>query len=202
MPAAAEGSELVELTLGLLQGQFGPSSRLGQREPLVLEKAEPGAELRGRAELLDLCTGVMEGAGGQRALVDREPFDRGFLECLSKPGDGVAIVKVVEVALSLARGSGDVEAGLVARAGEGDVAPLPQPLPADTEDEGALDGDALAGVSGERIGVAHVTVPEVAAAELDAVAAVGDDRQGPVLAVDCVDGGAGSVLHAEYVRVA
>src|SRR5215211_1042259 len=141
----------------------------------------------------------MERAGRERALVDCEPFDRRFLECLSEPGDGVAVVEVVEVAFALAWGRGDIEAGLVARAGEGDVAPLLQPLPTGAENESALDGNALAGVPRVRVGVA---VLEVAAAEFDAVAAIDSDRQRPMLAVDGFDGGAGSVLDPEHVGIA
>src|SRR5205823_951172 len=62
------------------------------------------------------------------------------------------------------------------------------------EDEGALDGDALAGVAGECIGVADVTRFEVVAAQLESVAAVGDNGERAVLAVDGLDGGAGAIL--------
>src|SRR5438094_10548284 len=99
--------------------------------------------------------------GGERLLIKGEPFDRGFFECLAGPGDGVAVVEVVEVAFALARNRGHVEAGLLAGAGEGDIAPLLQPLSADAVDKGTLDGDSLAGVAGEGVGMADVTSLQV-----------------------------------------
>ena len=117
-----------------------------------------------RFELLDLGAGVVERPGRERALVDGEAFDRGFFERLAEASDGVAVVEVVEVALAFARGRGDVEAGLLAGAGEGDVAPFLEAVAAGAEDESALDGDALAGVAGERVGVADVAGCEVVAA--------------------------------------
>ena len=106
-------------------------------------------------------------AGRQRALVDGEPLDRGLLECAAEAGERVAVVEVVEVALALARGAGDVEAGLLRARGRGRRSPTPAVAPAGAEDEGALDGDALGGVAGERVCVADVARLEVAAAELD-----------------------------------
>ena len=106
------------------------------------------------------------------------------------------------MALVLARVAGDVEAGLRSRAREGDVAPFLEACLAGAEDEGALDGEALGGVAGERVGVADVAGLEVAAAELDGGAAVGGDRQRPLVAVDALDGAAGAVLDAEAVGVA
>ena len=91
------------------------------------------------------------------------------------------------MALVLARGAGDVEAGLCAGAGEGDVAPFLQPCFAGAEDEGALDGEALGGVPGERVGVADVPGLEVAAAELDGRAAVGGDGERAPVEVDPLD---------------
>ena len=101
-------------------------------------------------------------AGRQRALVDGELFDRGFLECAAEAGERVAVVEVVEVALVLARVAGDVEAGFGAGAGERDVAPFLEACLAGCEDEGAFDGEALGGVAGERVGVADVARLEVA----------------------------------------
>ena len=99
-------------------------------------------------------------------------------------------------------GAGDVEAGLGSRARERDVAPFLQARLAGAEDEGALDGEALGGVAGERVGVANVARLEVAAAELDGRAAVGGDGERPPVAVDALDGSAGAVLDAEAVGVA
>ena len=101
------------------------------------------------------------------------------------------------MALALARRRGDVEARLLARAGEGDVAPLLQSLPADAEDEGALDGDALGGVPGEGVGVADVPVFEVAPPSSMRSPRSVTTVEGPVLAVDGFDRGAGAVLDAE-----
>ena len=104
----------------------------------------------------------MSRPGRQRALVDGELLDRGLLECAAEAGERVAVVEVVEVAFVLARGAGDVEAGLGSRSGERDVAPLLQARLAGAEDEGAFDGEALGGVAGERVGVADVAGLEVA----------------------------------------
>src|SRR5262249_61810338 len=90
---------------------------------------------------------------------------------------------------------------LLAGAGEGDVAPFLQPDAVGAEDEGALDSDALAGVAGERVGMADATRFEVVAAQLNAVAAVSDDGEHAVLAVDVLDGGAGAVLDREGIVV-
>jgi hypothetical protein len=73
-------------------------------------------------------------------LVDCESLNRGFFECLAEPGDGVAVIDVVEVAFAFAWDGHHIKAGLLAGAGEGDIAPLLQPLAAESEDEGALDG--------------------------------------------------------------
>ena len=140
--------------------------------------------------------------GRQRPLVDGELLDRGLLECAAEAGERVAVVEVVEVAFVLARVAGDVEAGLGAGAGEGDVAPFLQACFAGAEDEGALDGEALGGVAGERVGVADVAGLEVAAAEFDGRAAVGGDGERPPFEVDVLDGSAGAVLDAENVGVA
>ena len=140
--------------------------------------------------------------GGKRALVDCELLDGGLFERAAEAGERVAVVEVVEVAFVLARRAGDVEAGLGSRAREGDVAPLLEARLAGAEDEGALDGEALGGVAGERVGVADVARLEVAAAELDGRAAVGGDGERPSFAVDLLDGSAGAVLDAEEVGVA
>ena len=102
------------------------------------------------------------GPDGKRALVDGELLDRGLFERAAEAGERVAVVEVVEVAFVLARRAGDVEAGLGAGARERDVAPFLQARFAGAEDEGALDGEALGGVAGERVGVADVAGLEVA----------------------------------------
>ena len=114
----------------------------------------------------------------------------------------VAVVEVVEVALALARFAGDVEAGLLAGARESNVAPLLQALAARTEHEGAVDRDALRRVTGQRVAVADVSRLEIGAAELGALAAVGQQRQRAAIGVDSFDGSARSVADAERVRVA
>src|SRR5581483_1524378 len=96
------------------------------------------------------------GSGWKRSLVKREEFDRGFFEGAAEAGERVAVVEFVEVAFVLARGAGDVEARLCAGAREGDVAPFLQTSFAGAEDEGALDGEPLGGVAGERVGVSDV----------------------------------------------
>ena len=135
----------------------------------------------------------------QRTLVDGEFLDRGLLECAAEAGERVAVVEVVEVAFVLARRAGDVEAGFGPRPRECDVAPFLQACLAGSEHEGALDGEALGGVAGERVGVSNVAGREVGAAELDGRAAVGGDRQRSLVAVDPLDGSAGAVLDAEAV---
>ena len=138
--------------------------------------------------------------GRERALVDGEVFDRGFFECAAEAGERVAVVEVVEVAFVFARVAGDVEAGFRAGAGEGDVAPFLEACLAGAEDEGALDGEALAGVAGERVGVADVAGLEVAGGSSSTVGprsvAIVSVR---VFAVDAFDGAAGAVLDAEAV---
>ena len=75
-------------------------------------------------------------------------------------------------------------------------------MPADAEDEGALDRHALAGVAGEGVGVPDVSLREVVAAELDPIAAVGHDAQRRCVPVDSLDGSARAVLDAERLGVA
>jgi len=161
--SAADEAGPVEFALCVAERAFGLLPRPGHRESLLLEGPEQCPQFRGRSELFDLGAGVVEWSGRERLLVDGESLIRGFFECLGEPGDWVAVVEVVEVAFSFARGGGDVEASLLAGAGEGDVAPFLQPLSAGAEDEGAIDGDSLAGVAGESVGVADVAVFDVLA---------------------------------------
>jgi len=65
------------------------------------------------------------------------------------------------------------------------------------EDEGALDGEPLGGMPGERVGVADVPRLEVAVAQLDGRAAVGGDPERATPEIDPVDGARGAVLDAE-----
>jgi hypothetical protein len=106
------------------------------------------------------------------------------------------------VAFVFARGAGDIEAGLFAGAGKGDVAPFLEAGFPGAEHEGAFDGEPLGGVAGERVGVADVSVLEVAAVELDGRAAVGGNREGAPFGVDALDGAGGAVLDGELVGVA
>jgi hypothetical protein len=78
--------------------------------------------------------GALEGAGGAFRRRGRVRFP---LRCVAL--EGVAI--------------GEVEVGLEAGAGAGDVAPFLQGALVVEEDEGAVDGHALGGVAGERVAV-------------------------------------------------
>src|SRR6266540_6769290 len=129
--AASDEAKPVELAFGVVERTFCLVPRLRERVAVLRHAPELFPLLRARFELLDLRAGAMEWSGGKRLLVDGESLDRGFFECLAEPGDWVAVVEVVEVAFSFGRGGRDIEAGLLAGAGEGDVAPLLQPLPAE-----------------------------------------------------------------------
>ena len=89
-------------------------------------------------------------------MVDGEPFDGRLLECPCESGDRVAIVEVGGVAFVLSHASGDVDTGRFTGAGEGDVAPFFEARVSRCEYECPFDGEALAGVAGERVGVADI----------------------------------------------
>jgi hypothetical protein len=144
----------------------------------------------------------MARSGGERTLVDGELLASRFFERAAEAFERVALVGVVEVALVLACSAGHVEAGLRARAGERYVTPFLKPRLARAEDEGALDGEALGGVTGEGVGVAEVARVEVAATELDDRPAVGRNDERPPFGVDTLDSPTRSVLDAENIGVA
>jgi hypothetical protein len=106
----------------------------------------------------------------------------------------------VRVALELV--SEDVEAGLLAGARECNVGPLLEPCGPGAEDEGALDGEPLAGVAGEGVGVADVARLQVVARQGHLVAPIRADMKPAAFALDLLDGRAGAVSDAEPVEVA
>jgi hypothetical protein len=108
----------------------------------------------------------------------------------------------LRVRLGLELLSPDVEARLLAGARERDVPPFLQPACIGAEDERALDGEPLARVPGEGVGVADVAALEVAAVEADLVPAVSADVEAAAGAVDLLDRPPGAVANAEGVRVA
>ena len=124
---------------------------------------------------VDRSSGVVPWSRRKRSLVDGEALDRGLLERPRESGDRIAVVEVGGVALAVVHGFRDVEPGRLARAGDCDVAPLLEPRVTGAEHEGAIDGDALGGMAGERVRVAHVAGIEIAPVERHAVAAVGED---------------------------
>src|SRR4051794_24772491 len=97
----------------------------------------------------------------QRALVDGEFLDCGFLECAAEAGQRVTVIEVLEVAFAVARHACDVEAGPGPRPRERNVTPLLQSCLAGSKDESAFDGEALGGVPGERVSVSNVSGCEV-----------------------------------------
>src|SRR5581483_3392445 len=200
-PAASEEAEPGQLPLGFRERPLCVGARFCGRQALLLDQPLAHPLLGTQPLLLDLCLGLVQVARRERSLVDGEPLNRRLLERLREARHRVAIVEIVEVALALAHVAGDVEARRLPGAGESDVAPLLQPGFARAEHERALDGDALAGVAGERVGVADVPRLEVAAAECDAVAAVGEDGERAVLPPNRLHRAAGAVLDAKRVRV-
>ena len=104
--------------------------------PLSLEVPQPRTAIDTELAPLDLRPGVMERPGRKGTLVDGEALDRRLLEDLAEAGDRVAVVEVVEVALSLSRDARDIEAGFLAGSGEGDVAPLLEAEASRAENEG------------------------------------------------------------------
>ena len=188
---AAERGPASEVPLGEFELPFRRFYGFRQRALLVLEESAAQSFVRRRVGTFDLRPRVVPRSRRQRLLVDRELFDRRLFERAAEAGERIAVVEVVEVALVLARRAGDVEAGFGARSGEGDVAPFLEARFAGAEDEGALDGQALGGVAGDRVGVASVARLEVAAAEFDGRAAVGVNGERPSFEVDVSDGAAG-----------
>ncbi len=138
----------------------------------------------------------------QWALIDGQLLDCGFLESTSEPGEWVAVIEVVEVALMLARVPGHVEPGFRPGTGEGDVAPFLESRFAGSENEGPFHREALRGVARQRVRMADVARFEITPAELEGRAAVGGCNQRSILEVDPVDGCAGTVLDSEDVGVA
>src|SRR3954464_7667402 len=139
----------------------------------------------------------MLGPGRQGTLVDGQPLEGGLLECLAEASERIAIVRPRRVRLALDDVRGHVQPGRVTCARECDVAPLLEARLAGAEHEGALDGDALAGVASERGGVAYVP-PPVATGQPHASATVGLDRERAAVRIDLLDGSAGAVSDAEY----
>ncbi len=104
------------------------------------------------------------------------------------------------VGLELVRGR--VEAGLLAGAGEGDVAPLLQRASVVGEHERALDREPLRLVAGERVGVRDVAGIEVAGGKCEPAVVVELDLDRSLLAVDGGDGAAAAVGDREPAVVA
>src|SRR5438128_575780 len=125
------------------------------------------SRLGGELGALDLRAGLVTGARRERSLVDGEQLDRGLLECTAEAGEWVGVVEDVEVALVLTRVARDIEAGLLAGAGEGDITPFLETGLSGAEHEGALDGQALGRVAGERVGVTDMARFEVASVEFN-----------------------------------
>ena len=74
--SATERAEPLEFAFGVVECAFCLLPRFRGCEPLLFEQAEPGAEFGGGFELFDFCAGVVERSGGERLLVEGEPFDR------------------------------------------------------------------------------------------------------------------------------
>jgi hypothetical protein len=136
-PAAGTPPEVLELALGSGQSLLCLSAL--PVELLALAGEQPRGRVGWRCDLLDrgrLGRGARQGAGGS----------------LGRAGPP----RVVYVGLGLNRQLGEIEARLGSRARAGDVAPLAEGAVVGDEDEGALDGGALGGVTGERVGVVEL----------------------------------------------
>src|SRR4029077_10041770 len=103
-----------------------------------------------------------------------------------------------EVAVEVDVVAGDVEPCLVAVARHRGVAPFARQLLA-TQNEGAVDGDALGAVGGDRIAVIEIALLQRASRQLPLPAALDLNRDG--LAV-FVDPGHGPALAVEDLQLA
>src|SRR5207247_1162678 len=84
LPAAAQAAP-AERALGLGQPRAGAVAARFERAPLLFEQAQAGERLAVEARALELGARLVAGAAGERALVEREPFDAGFFERLRQP---------------------------------------------------------------------------------------------------------------------
>src|SRR5581483_12223511 len=157
--------------------------------------------MRGACRTIDLGPHRVARSALVRPLIHRKPLDRRLFQSAGEPCHWVAIVELVEVALAIDDVRGHVEPRPIARPREGDVAPLLQAGFAGAEDEGPVDGHALSAVARQRIGMAGVPCFEVAAAQLDAVAAIGRDGERAAPRVDALDRATRAVLDAEPIAV-
>jgi hypothetical protein len=146
---------------GDLALELGPAVAVPPVE--VLELPLGGGELLGSAltlaiELLPLLARPVEDrVAPLSALVEREWFRGRAFE-----GEGGTLGRCGRVGLTERRlafeqvAVGEVEAGLEASPAAGDVAPLLQGALVGEEDEGAVDGEVLGGVAGERVAVVEM----------------------------------------------
>jgi hypothetical protein len=128
-----------------------------ERSSLVSEQAclwcDPGVVAGSRR--------AVSGRGG----VEGDGLGGGSGERGGEPVEGVGGLGAVGRCVGLEVGLDRVEAGLVAGAGERDLAPFLQCSLVVGEHEGALEGESLRFVAGERVGVADVSGLEVAGGE-------------------------------------
>jgi len=96
---------------------------LDRWEPRIeLEEVQVQPRLGSQCRALDVRPRPI--AARQRALVEGEAFDCGFLKGAPKAGEGIEVVEDVEVALVLAHDPGHVQPGRLAGPREGYVSPL------------------------------------------------------------------------------
>ena len=143
MAGAAEHAESGERPVRLVELS-------GRVEAFLLECESLLSELAGLA-----CErGALGWVGSGRGGVEGERLCRGAGERVGEPVDRTVGLGAVGRRVGLELGGGRVEAGLLARAGEGDVAPFAERAAVVGEHERALEREPLGLVAGERVGVA------------------------------------------------